>query len=120
MQTLRQFQVARASTTLNINQQVGASIGTAVMSVLLSHELRSQLGGGGGIGSAAAVPPDARAQILPKMAEAFGHTYWYAFALVVLAFLIATPLLPKRKPKPVGEPPTEDETAEAPPPVLMH
>jgi EmrB/QacA subfamily drug resistance transporter len=120
MQTLRQFQVARASTTLNINQQVGASIGTAVMSVLLSHELRSQLGSGGGIGSAAAASPDARAQILPKMAEAFGSTYWYAFALVVLAFAIATPLLPKSKPKPVGEPPTGDETAEAPPPVLTH
>ena len=48
MQTLRQSAVARASTTLNINQQVGASIGTAVMSVLLANALQSQLGGGGG------------------------------------------------------------------------
>jgi EmrB/QacA subfamily drug resistance transporter len=120
MQTLRQVQVARASTTLNINQQVAASIGTAVMSVLLANELRSQLGSGGGIGSAAAIPPEARAQVLSKMAEAFGTTYWYAFALVVLAFLIATPLLPKHKPKPVEEPPSGD-AAEAPqPPVLMH
>ena len=36
MQTLRKAAVARASTTLNILQQVGASIGTAVMSVLLT------------------------------------------------------------------------------------
>jgi hypothetical protein len=122
MQTLRQFQVARASTTLNINQQVGASIGTAVMSVLLAHELTSALGGGGGggIGSAAAIPPEARAQILPKMAEAFGHTYWYALGAIVVAFVIATALLPKSKPKPVAEPGAEGEAAEAQPPVLMH
>src|SRR3954454_16615290 len=56
MQTLRQADVARASTTLNINQQVGASIGTAVMSVLLANEFRSRLDTGGGIGSAAAIP----------------------------------------------------------------
>jgi MFS family permease len=119
MQTLRQFQVARASTTLNINQQVGASIGTAVMSVLLAHELRSRLGSGGGIGSTAAIPPDLRAQILPKMADAFGATYWYALGAIVIAFVIATALLPKHKPAPVEEPPSADE-AEAPPPVLMH
>src|SRR4051794_14433341 len=74
IQTLRQSQVARASTTLNINQQVAASIGTALMSVLLTHELISHLGSGGGIGAAAAVPPDQRAAILPKSAEAFGAT----------------------------------------------
>ena len=39
MQTLRRAAIARASTTLNIEQQVGASIGTAVLSVLLTHEL---------------------------------------------------------------------------------
>ena len=43
MQTLRRAAIARASTTLNINQQVGASIGTAVLSVLLTHELTSRL-----------------------------------------------------------------------------
>src|SRR3954452_16164849 len=50
MQTLRQAQVARASTTLNIQQQVGASIGTAVMSVLLANAIAARLGGHGGIG----------------------------------------------------------------------
>jgi EmrB/QacA subfamily drug resistance transporter len=121
MQTLRQAQVARASTTLNINQQVGASIGTALMSVLLTHELTSRLGGHGGIGAAASIPPDQRAAILPKMAAAFGATYWYAFALVVLALVIATPLLPKHKPPAVQEPGAGGDEAEAPPaPVLMH
>ena len=48
MQTLRHVQVARASTTLNIIQQVGASIGTAVMSVILTVALTDRLGGGTG------------------------------------------------------------------------
>jgi EmrB/QacA subfamily drug resistance transporter len=119
MQTLRQSQVARASTTLNINQQVGASIGTALMSVLLANALESKLGGqgGGGIGAAAAVPPDVKAKIVGPMAEAFGSTYWYALALVVIAFLVATPLLPKDKPAPVEDPGPEGATRE---PVLVH
>jgi hypothetical protein len=95
MQTLRQSDVARASTTLNINQQVGASIGTAVMSVLLANALESRLGGqgGGGIGAAAAVPPNVKARIIGPMADASGATYWWAFALVVLAFVTAAPVL---------------------------
>jgi EmrB/QacA subfamily drug resistance transporter len=118
MQTLRQIDVARASTTLNINQQVGASIGTAVMSVLLANALESRLGsGGGGIGAAAAVPPDVKARIVGPMADAFGATYWWALALVILALVIATPLLPKRKPAPVEDPGADGATAA---PVLVH
>ena len=122
MQTLRQSDVARASTTLNIQQQVGASIGTAVLSVLLTHEISKQLGGhgGGGIGAAAAaIPPGQRATVLGKLADAFGHTYWYALALVIVAFVVATPLLPKqRPPAPAPEPGAEGEPEPAP--VLMH
>jgi MFS family permease len=119
MQTLRQATVARASTSLNITQQVGASIGTAVMSVLLANEIADRLGtsGGGGIGAAAAVPPEQRAQVVGKLADAFGATYWWALALVIVAFAIATPLLPKQKPAPVEDPSAE---AGAPAPVLVH
>jgi MFS family permease len=118
MQTLRQSAVARASTSLNITQQVGASIGTAVLSVLLANAISSQLGGAsGGIGAAASVPPDQRAQVADKLAAAFGSTYWWALGLVVLAFAIATPLLPKQKPAPVEDPSAEPGT---PAPVLVH
>jgi EmrB/QacA subfamily drug resistance transporter len=114
MQTLRQSDVARASTTLNIQQQVGASIGTAVLSVLLANAISARLGGHGGIGGAtAAVPPSQRATVMDKLADAFGHTYWWALGLVILALCVATPLLPKRKPAPVAD-------ADASPPVLMH
>ena len=117
MQTLRRAAIARASTTLNINQQVSASIGTAVLSVLLANALADRLGGGGGgIGAAAAVPPDERARIAGPMAEAFGSTFWWALALVVIAFVVSTPLLPKHKPEPVDDP---DAAEEAAAPVLV-
>jgi EmrB/QacA subfamily drug resistance transporter len=119
MQTLRRAQVARASTTLNINQQVGASIGTAVLSVLLAHELSSRLPGGsgeGGIGTA--LPPAIRERLAPVMAEAFGATFWWALALVGVAFVVALVLLPKDKPEPVADP--DAEGADEPALVMTH
>jgi len=116
MQTLRRAAVARASTTLNILQQVGASIGTAVLTVILTQELSNRLpGGGGGIGS---VPADARAQVAPLMADAWGATFWWALGLLVVAFAAAF-LLPRTKP----EPPVDEEDElllEDAAPVLVH
>src|SRR4051794_9171460 len=104
MQTLRRAAIARASTTLNITQQVGASIGTAVLSVLLAHELASRLpGGGAGSGIGTALPPGVRERVAPEMAAAFGATFWWALALVVIAFVVAVVLLPKSKPEPVED-----------------
>jgi len=126
MQTLREAQIAKASTTLNINQQTGASIGTAVLSVLLAHELTSHLGGAGGSGSGigAALPPGVREKLAPAMAAAFGSTFWWAVAFVAVALVVAIVFLPKDKPEPLepedgGE--GEGDAAEAPPPpVLVH
>ena len=120
MQTLRRVQIARASTTLNINQQVSASIGTAVLSVLLANALADRLPGigGGGIGAAASVPPEARARIIGPMAEAFASTFWWALALVVIALVVSTALLPKEKPEPVDDP-DDPELGEVPPAVLV-
>jgi EmrB/QacA subfamily drug resistance transporter len=122
MQTLRKAAVARASTTLNITQQVGASIGTAVLSVLLASALTSRLpaGGGGTIGDTAGLPPEVRAQVAGPMADAFASTFWWALALVVVAFLVATPLLPKQKPEPVDDPDADAQGEAAPAPVLVH
>ena len=55
MQSVTAAAAARASTALNIIQQTGASIGTAVLSVLLATELADQLGHGshGTIGATA-------------------------------------------------------------------
>jgi MFS family permease len=117
MQTLRRAAVSRASTTLNIEQQVGASIGTAVLSVLLAHELANRLGGAAGGGIGTTLPPDVRERVAPLMAEAFGATFWWALALVVVALVVATALLPKTKPEPVEEQAPGEEPALA---VAMH
>jgi hypothetical protein len=113
MQTLRRAAIARASTSLNIMQQVGASIGTAVMSVILSEALKDKLGdqAAGGIG---ATPRELPLEVRDLMASAFTHTYWVALALIVPALLAAL-LLPRRKPEPVEE----DDAGDAAP-VLMH
>ena len=105
MQTLRRASIARASTSLNITQQVGASIGTAVMSVLLTIAIKDRIpGASGGFGQAPAnVSPAALQRIQRLMAEAFGSTFWWALALVAVAFLVALVLLPKRKPAPAEE-----------------
>jgi EmrB/QacA subfamily drug resistance transporter len=120
MQTLRRAAVARASTSLNILQQVGASVGTAVMAVLLASALSSRLPGAGGDGlGAAAVPADQRAQVAPLMAEAFGEVFWWATGFVVVAFLIAT-LLPKQKPEPVDDPDDPAAAGDEVVPLAMH
>ena len=119
MQTLRRAAIARASTTLNINQQVSASIGTAVLSVILTAELTSRLGGGGGGGITQSLPPAVRERIAPAMADAFGATFWYALALVAVAFVVALVLLPKEKPEPIDDP-DAPEAAEAAPVLVAH
>src|SRR4051794_22089957 len=91
MQTLTRAAVAKASTTLNIIQQVGGSIGTATMAVLLTNAIKNRLGAGageGGIG-AAAIPAEQRGQVLPLMADAFASTFTWALVLVGLAFIPA-------------------------------
>jgi EmrB/QacA subfamily drug resistance transporter len=96
MQSIRGPAVARASTALNILQQAGASVGTAVLSVLLASALASRLGGHGTIGSTVHVSAAVRAHIGPPMAAAFGSTFWWALGMLVVAFL-GSLALPKRR-----------------------
>jgi EmrB/QacA subfamily drug resistance transporter len=99
MQSIRREAVARASTALNILQQTGASIGTAVLTVLLASALTTQLGGAGqgSLGSTAHLSASARHHVAPLMATAFGHTFWWALGLLLVA-LVFSAALPKRKP----------------------
>jgi EmrB/QacA subfamily drug resistance transporter len=97
-QTLQRQQVARATTALNIIQRVGGSIGTAFLSVVLTHQLSSRLPGAGehGLGAAQSLSPAAREAATPKIAEAFGHTFWFGAGVLLLAFIPAA-LLPRKK-----------------------
>jgi EmrB/QacA subfamily drug resistance transporter len=100
-QTLQREQLARATTAINIIQRVGGSIGTAMLSVVLTHQLSSRLPGAreGGLAAAQSVPPGERERIAPSIAEAFGHTFWWAAAILALAVIPAL-LLPRHKPEP--------------------
>jgi EmrB/QacA subfamily drug resistance transporter len=98
-QTLQRQQLARATTALNIIQRVGGSIGTALLSVVLTHQLASRLpvGNEGGLAAAQSVPPEARDRIAPQIADAFGNTFWWAAGIIALAVIPAL-LLPRHKP----------------------
>ncbi|WP_249011152.1 DHA2 family efflux MFS transporter permease subunit [Conexibacter sp. DBS9H8] len=107
IQTITAAAAARASALLNIIQQAGASIGTAILTVLLAAAITHRLGGhatGAGEQLSAAV----RARVAAPMAAAFGSTFWWALALIGAAF-IASLFLPKHRP----------ENAASGPPVMM-
>src|SRR5579863_601622 len=98
MQSIKPVMAAHASTALNILQQTGASIGTAVMSVLLTAALAAQLPGGGhGTIGRVGVPPAVREKIAAPMATAFGHTFVWACVLLGIA-LIGSLTLPRSRP----------------------
>ncbi|KXF50818.1 multidrug transporter [Rhodococcus sp. SC4] len=117
--TLSNDQVARGSTLMNIVQQTAGSIGTAVMSVVLTNQLLDR-----GLDSqtvamqhvpevAAQEPPGMVDQVLGQAADAFGNTFLVATVLIALT-LIPAFLLPRKK---SVNPQLEAEGA---PTVMMH
>ncbi|HET6448348.1 MAG TPA: MDR family MFS transporter [Conexibacter sp.] len=89
-------QVPRATATLNALQRTGGSIGTALLAVVLTHELTSALVGigpaGGGSTSVGEVPPAVRARAAEPLASAFGTTFRWAVAISAVAIVPATVL----------------------------
>jgi hypothetical protein len=103
LRTLTHHEVARGSTLLNITQQIASSVGVAVISVMLTNQLKQsdlalpaiasqqdpaigdQIGGPAGV-----------ARGLAEAADAFGSTYWLAFLLVLLT-LVPVYFLPRRR-----------------------
>ena len=107
VQTLRQEQVARGSTLINVNQRVAGSVGTAVMSVILTGQInRSDALAAANKAAAlesarrsgrpvnpASVPPEV---FHPGFAQQVAHDLSHAYTLVfvVSALLIALAYLP--------------------------
>ncbi|TRV72703.1 DHA2 family efflux MFS transporter permease subunit [Streptomyces sp. 130] len=83
--TLREHTVARGSTLMNIVQQVAASIGTALFSVLLTNGLKD----------ITARTPDG---IKDQMGDAFASVFLVA-AILVAVCLVPALLLPRKKVK---------------------
>jgi MFS family permease len=75
---LRPQDIGHATPQLNMLQRVGGSIGTAILTVVLQNGIRSHAAH---VTSAAARPA--------AIAAAFGHTYWWVFAITAVALLPA-------------------------------
>jgi len=139
LRTLRSSEVARGSTLLNIVQQIGGSVGAAVMSVILTNELNGSRPIPGAVDPSGkpiteaglAIAAQQRPELLQQMpvdpsiiergldfaARSFAHTFWVAFALVLATFIPAA-LLPRRR---TPAQPLGDEQAElAKAPVVIH
>jgi MFS family permease len=100
LQTLKDAEIARGSTLMNITQQVAASIGTALFSVLLTNGFN----GSDALGKLIAAretgaQPDPRIipQAFSDMSHAFSEVFLVATILVALCILPSL-LLPRRKP----------------------
>jgi MFS family permease len=102
LKSLTNSEVARGSTLVNIVQQIGGSIGTAVLSVVLTNQLTST--------------PTRPVEPREFMADGFATTFTIAFVLVLLA-LIPVAFLPRTK-----EPShlLDAEDGATPAPMLMH
>jgi hypothetical protein len=94
-QTLDHAAVPQASSTLNILQRTGGSIGTAILAVALQSNIRSSLPGSGAAMGAQA-SPDLLARVANPLSHAFSETFWVA--LVVTALALAPALLLLRRP----------------------
>jgi len=140
LKSLSHRDVARGSTLVNILQQIGSSIGGAVMSVILTSRLNGSAPIPGAVDPktgepiteaklaiAAQLQPDILKQIpvppavirhgLEFAADSFAGTYWVGFALVLLTFVPIAFLPRKREPAPAT---TDGEAAQDLPAVILH
>ncbi len=97
MQAVPASAIARTSTAMNIIRQAGASIGTAVLSVILASAITSNLtgvissraSGSGGLATLQHLPASAHAAIAKPLADAFGSTFVWALVLILVALIPA-------------------------------
>jgi len=92
--TLTYADVPRATSALNVLQRVGGSLGTALLAVVLQHQIVTQLaaagagaGSGAGGGVLQRVPEDVRLKIAEPVAAAFGNTFWWAVGMSAVAII---------------------------------
>jgi EmrB/QacA subfamily drug resistance transporter len=113
-------EVPRATAALNTLRQIGGSIGTALLAVVLQHESKAALSSARGAsgGLLAPLPASEREQISRPVATAFSHTLMWAVALALLALLPAVALLraerAERRSSTIGAGETGDAEPELP------
>lgn len=134
LRTLSHHDVARGSTLVNILQQIGGSIGSAIMSVILTSRLNGSAPIPGATtpsgeplteaGAAIAshqgpipVDPSIIERGLAFVADSFATTFWVGFALVLATFIPIAFLPRKIAAKPAGEDSADGQSAS---PVMIH
>jgi EmrB/QacA subfamily drug resistance transporter len=114
MQAVPPSAIARTSTAMNIIRQAGASIGTAILSVILASAITSNLSGilsshasgsgSGGIATLQHLPARAHAVIAAPLADAFSSTFVWALALILVALIPAVGMALSGRRRPVTAP----------------
>jgi EmrB/QacA subfamily drug resistance transporter len=114
MQAVPAAAIARTSTAMNIIRQGGASIGTAVLSVILASAITSNLSGivgshvsgsgSGGLATLQHLPASAHAAIAKPLADAFGSTFQWALVLILVALIPAVGMALSGWRRPVARP----------------
>jgi EmrB/QacA subfamily drug resistance transporter len=90
---LRLEQIPRATTASRILQQIGGSLGTAVLAVVLADQIRRH--GGAAAAGALAGTSGGHGPVPRWVAEAFGTTFWYPVIFSALSIPLAF-LIPNR------------------------
>ena len=88
--------IPRASTTMNIVRQIGASVATALFAVVLQRQIVENLrvaGQSAASPSILSTTVKLPAPVATKVASAFGHTFWWTVFTILIAF-VPTLLLP--------------------------
>ena len=95
-QSVSREAVSRATAALNMIQRIAASVGTALLAVVLQRALRAKLPDlDGGLAAVGAIAQRRHAEVAPALADAFGTAFWVALGLIAVA-LIPALLLPRR------------------------
>lgn len=121
MQALAPHQVARGTTLISVNQQIGGSIGAAMMAVLLTNQFNrdqpllaaSEMAAGHPGGGRRGAPPDAvagtrqgAADLAVTASHHLAHAYTVVFVLAVVLVsvtIIPASFLPKKPARPPGQ-----------------
>jgi EmrB/QacA subfamily drug resistance transporter len=87
--TLDRTQVPRATATVNILQRVGGSVGTALLAVVLERQISARFPSAANsiTTGASSFTRSVRNEIAGPLATAFGHTFWWAAAMALIAFI---------------------------------
>ncbi len=112
MQALAPHQIARGTTLITVNQQVGGSIGAALMAVILTNQfgrneafVENEISSGhqgAGQHAPAALTPDLANHLTHQLSHAYTTVFVLAVSLVAFTIIPAS-FLPKKPSRPAAE-----------------